>query len=77
MINQDSPIDGVLTRISDVMQKANTSVNADINLIRNIANDPRPGDEASRGALRDLSGEAGYQAGRLENLLNELDQQQG
>jgi hypothetical protein len=29
------------------------------------------------GALRDLSGEAGYQAGRLENLLNELDQQQG
>jgi hypothetical protein len=43
MINQDSPIDGVLTRISDVMQKANTSVNADINLIRNIANDPGQG----------------------------------
>jgi hypothetical protein len=52
-------------------------VDAQINLIRNEATDPGPGMRLLAKALRDLAGEAGYQAERLENLLAEHDQGHG
>lgn len=69
MVEPGSPIDGVLTRIANMMQQANDKVDAEIDLIRNKADDPRPGMRLLMKALEDLAGEVGYQAKRLENLL--------
>ncbi len=77
MIEMGSPIDGVLTRIANMMQQANTKVDAEIDLIRNQAADPRTGMRLLVAALQDLAGEAGYQAERLDKLLAEYDQRHG
>jgi hypothetical protein len=73
MIEPGSEIDNILLRIADVMRRANTSVDAEVNLIRNVADHPRPGMRLLAKALRDLAGDAGYQAERLETLLAEHD----
>ncbi len=77
MIKPGSPEDGVLTRIASMMQKADADVAAEIDLIRNMAADPGPGMRLLAGVLRNLAGEAGYQAERLEKLLAEHNGRNG
>jgi hypothetical protein len=72
MIEPGSPTYNVLARIADMMEKANVSVTADIDLLVNRAADPRPGMKLLISQLRNLSGEANYQAERLEELLSQL-----
>jgi|HubBroStandDraft_6_1064221.scaffolds.fasta_scaffold279911_2 hypothetical protein len=75
MIERGSPVDGVLTRIDNMMEQAKVSTDSSIDLLRTKAADPRPGMRLLAKALRDLAGEANYQAERLENVLAQYERQ--
>jgi hypothetical protein len=71
VIQQGSPIDNILRRIASLIQQSQAAINADIDVIRDTADDPRPALRLIANELRNLAQEAVYLAGRAEELAEE------
>jgi hypothetical protein len=71
VIQQGSPIDNILRRIASLIHQSQAAINADIDVIRDRADDPRPALRLIANELRNLAQEAVYLAGRAEELAEE------
>ena len=72
-----SPMDGVLARIVKMLEQSRVAIDAGIDIIRTKAADPRPSLRGIASTLRNLSGEAAYQAERAEKIIAEYDERLG
>jgi hypothetical protein len=77
VIQQSSPIDNALRRIVSLIDQSQIAISADIDVIRNRADDPRPALRLIATELRNLAQEAVYQAGRVEELAEEYNESPG